>query len=195
MTMTMKFLSAAWTAVAPALGNHLWQSTVFLLVARLLTFVLRKNHARIRHALWLTASVKFLIPFSLITIIAGHWASPHPPNAPKSAVYVTIQQVSLPFSPALSVQQHAVEATRFSDLTDRLPALLAVWLCGFLVVCFLWYMRWRRISSLVRHAIPVGEGRELALLRKVESALGMHARTKLLLSRCSLEPGIFGITV
>lgn len=192
--MITKYLSAAWTAVAPALGNHLWQSTLFLLVAGLLTLALQNNYARIRYALWFTASVKFLIPFSLITLIAGHWASPRPPYAPKSAVYVTIQQVSLPFSPALSVQQRAIEATRLSNMTDLLPALLSVWLFGFLVVCLWWYVRWRRISSIVRRATPASEGRELAILRKAESAMGLQLRTKLLLSPCSLEPGIFGIT-
>ena len=39
-----------------ALANHLWQSTVFAGIAALLTVALRKNHARTRYWLWLTAS-------------------------------------------------------------------------------------------------------------------------------------------
>ena len=55
-----------WSTIAPGLGNHLWQSTVFVGFAALLTLALRKNHARARYWLWLAASLKFLIPFSLL---------------------------------------------------------------------------------------------------------------------------------
>ena len=47
-------------------ANHLWQSTLFALAAGLLTLMLRKNRAAIRHGVWLAASVKFLVPFSLL---------------------------------------------------------------------------------------------------------------------------------
>jgi uncharacterized protein (TIGR03435 family) len=193
--MSVRYLSAAWAAVAPALGNHLWQSTLFLLLAGFLTLVLRNNYARTRYALWLTASVKFLIPFSLLAVIGSHLTAPRPTSAPDAALYVTIQQIGLPFSvPAISAQPQTAAVTRFSSLTHLLlPALLAVWLSGFLAVCFAWYLRWRRVSALVRLAVPMREGRELAILREVEAAMGMPTRTKLLLSRASLEPGIFGI--
>src|SRR5437016_4907196 len=58
-----------------ALFNHLWQSTVFALIIWLLTLLLRGSRARRRHDLWLAASIKFLIPFSLFITIGGqiHW--------------------------------------------------------------------------------------------------------------------------
>jgi hypothetical protein len=52
-----KYLSGIWTAVAPSVGNHLWQSTLFALAAGLLTLVLRKNQARARYWLWLAAKL------------------------------------------------------------------------------------------------------------------------------------------
>jgi bla regulator protein BlaR1 len=64
--MIAKYLSWMWAALAPALGNHLWQSTLFALAAGVLTLTLRNNHARTRYWLWLAASVKFLVPFSLL---------------------------------------------------------------------------------------------------------------------------------
>ena len=64
--MIPKYFSAMWEAVAPALGNHIWQSTLFAVAAGLLTLTMRKNHARARYWLWLAASVKFLVPFSLL---------------------------------------------------------------------------------------------------------------------------------
>ena len=70
--MIPRYLSAMWPAIAPALGNHLWQSTIFAVIAGLLTLLLRKNQARTRYWLWLAASGKFLIPFSLLVSLGSH---------------------------------------------------------------------------------------------------------------------------
>ena len=53
--------------------NHIWESTLFAALVALLTMMLRKNAARVRHWLWLAASVKFLIPFSLLVGLGGHF--------------------------------------------------------------------------------------------------------------------------
>ena len=42
-------------------ANHLWQSTIFALTAPLLTLAFRKNRTKIGYALWLAASLKFLV--------------------------------------------------------------------------------------------------------------------------------------
>ena len=54
------------------IANHLWQSTLFALVATLLSFALRKNQARTRHTIWMLASLKFLVPFSLLVSAGSH---------------------------------------------------------------------------------------------------------------------------
>jgi bla regulator protein BlaR1 len=72
--MTAKYLSAMWAAIAPALGDHRWQSTAFAVMAGFLTLILRKNHARVRYWIWQAASVKFLIPFSLLVGIGSRLA-------------------------------------------------------------------------------------------------------------------------
>ena len=56
------------------LSNHLWQSTVFVALAALLAAALRKNRAHIRHAVWVTASLKFFVPFSLLLALGSQWA-------------------------------------------------------------------------------------------------------------------------
>ena len=84
-------LSAFWKDLAPALGNHLWQSTLFAAAAGLLTLLLRKNHARARYGLWLAASVKFLIPFSLLVSIGSRLAWSHPAPAATVRLYVTLE--------------------------------------------------------------------------------------------------------
>ena len=46
--------------------NHLWQSTVVAAAVALACAALRRNSPRLRYWLWLAASLKFLLPFSLL---------------------------------------------------------------------------------------------------------------------------------
>jgi ABC-type Fe3+ transport system permease subunit len=72
--MIPEHLYPTWRAIGATLGNHLWQSTLFAIVAGLLTLALRNNPARVRYWLWLAAAAKFLIPFSLLIGVGSHLA-------------------------------------------------------------------------------------------------------------------------
>lgn len=194
--MNAKSLSAIWEALGPAVGNHLWQSTVFLVAAGLLTLVLRKNQARGRYWLWLAASVKFLVPFSVLVAMGNHLAWLRGSAVSNTSVYVAVEEVSLPFTqPAIPAVPHVAAATVTLGTSHLLPAILAgLWLCGFVTVLILWCVRWRRISVAVRMAVPLSEGREVETLRRVERATGVRQPVELLLSKTMLEPGIFGMS-
>ena len=59
-----------------AVVDHLWQSTLCVVVAWLLALALRNNAARVRYWVWFAASIKFLVPFSLLTTFGNqfsHW--------------------------------------------------------------------------------------------------------------------------
>jgi len=182
------------SAVAPALGDHLWQSTLFVALAGLVTLVLQKNQARTRYWLWLAASIKFLLPFSLLVAIGRHLAGRGVYRAVQPEIYLAIEQFGQPFtSPALSAPR--VAPSTASGLPHVLPILLsALWLAGFLVVLFLCYARWRQVSSAVRKSVPLRAGREVAALRRMERLAGIRQPIKVLLSPAALEPGIFGMT-
>jgi bla regulator protein BlaR1 len=62
-------MSSEWL---PALANHLWQSTIVVAVAGLLVLMMRRYGAHVRYWIWFAASVKFLMPFSLL-IALGQW--------------------------------------------------------------------------------------------------------------------------
>jgi len=191
--MISNHLSVTWTALAPALGNHLWQSTLFAITVGLLTLTLQKNHARVRYWLWLAASVRFLIPFSLLVGIGSYLPWSHAVAGAKAGFYIAMEEVTQPFTePTVSMIPQGNAST---GLIHLLPTVLtAVWLCGFLVVIFQWYFRWRRISAAIRKTVPLQEGREVQALRRLERMGGMRKRTEMLVSQTSLEPGIFGIT-
>jgi len=193
--MIPKYLSAMWPAIAPALGNHLWQSTLCAVLTGLLTLLLRKNHARTRYWLWLAASAKFLIPFSLLVSVGSHLAWSRGSAGTKAGLYFAIEEVSQPFTyPMVSVNPRVTFSTFSLTPLHLLPALLtATWLCGFVVVLLVWCARWRRVSVAVRDAAQLREGREVEALRRLERAGGLRKRIEILVSPASLEPGIFGI--
>jgi bla regulator protein BlaR1 len=194
--MTPAHLSALWRGLAPGLGNHLWQSTLFAAAAGLLTFVLRKNHARARYWLWLAASVKFLIPFSLLVTTGSFLAWSHSSPAANGGLYVAMEEIGQPFTlPAMpmTVASPAGPAV-VSGLQHWIPGIfLATWLCGCAVVLFVWCARWRRVSTAMREAAPLQEGPEVDALRRQERMAGLRRPIEIVLSRASLEPGIFGI--
>ncbi len=132
-----------------SIDNHLWQSTAFVLAAALLTFVLRRNRARVRYWVWLTASVKFLIPFSLLIGLGSLLPVKTPPA--RRIVTFTAVQIAEPFSQPPA----PLAPTRHSR--DWLPiALAAVWACGFLFMATLRIRGWLRVRAAVRAAIPAG---------------------------------------
>jgi len=183
--MMARSLSEMLTACAPALGNHLWQSTLFAFAAGALTLILRRHQARTRYWLWLAASVKFLIPFSLLVGIGSGLAWLRGPGTGEhSGLYSAMQEIR--------VIARATPALAFPSLVHLLPVLVGVWLGGFVSVLSVWRLRWRKVRSAVGDAIPLREGREVETLRRMERIGGVR-RIDVLLSRAALEPGIFGI--
>jgi hypothetical protein len=133
-------------------ANHFWQSTLFAAAAWLLTMVLRKNHAGVRYRLWLAASVKFLIPFSLLVGAGSQFGWRTSPAMGPSPVSRAMDQISQPF--ALPVE--AVPTVAAAPSSNPVPALLlSVWFCGFAISAAVWYRWWRRFRAAIRAATPL----------------------------------------
>jgi bla regulator protein BlaR1 len=190
--MPSELLSAIETSIAPAIANHLWQSTLVAVAAALLTLTLRNNQARVRYWLWLTASIKFLIPFSILIGIGSHLTRSHHASSPiQSSLYFAMDQASQPFTQSAMVQAASTSpSNRFHLLPSTIEAL---WLCGFIAIVSTWITRWRRISQVMREAALITSGRELETLRRIETTIRTRAPLQILRSQSTLEPGIFGI--
>ncbi len=195
--MMSRHLSEVASAMAPGVANHLWQSTLFAILAALLALALRKNHARARYWLWLAASLKFLVPFSLLISMGSHLPWIRASAGTQVRLYSAMQQVSQPFTQATApVVSQAVSLTLVnpSGLMHALTlTLTTMWFCGFAVVVLIWGLRWREISAIAREARPLREGREVEVLRKLERVEGIRKPIETRLSQASMEPGIFGI--
>lgn len=172
--MIATFWNESWTA---ALVNHLWQSTIVVGVAWLLTSVLRRNHARVRYWVWLAASVKFLLPLSLL-IAAGEWLQPliAGPIIEKPSVAATLQQVAQPFAQVGLFEMGGARVA--AHRAEWIPiALVAVWACGALIVLGRFARAWSRVHAAKRAARP----------------LELPADVPALSSPILMEPGIFGV--
>jgi bla regulator protein blaR1 len=157
-------------------ANHLWQSTLFAAVAGLLTLALRKNRAQTRYWVWLVASVKFLVPFSLLVGVGSQLARHAAPVLIEPSLSYAIEQASQPFTAVLPLA--AVRGVAEASFIKRIPALLyALWLIGSAALIFSWWRRWRSLRVALRTATPL------------DLPLGMKA----LISSAFVEPGVFGV--
>jgi uncharacterized protein (TIGR03435 family) len=193
--MILPYLSSVWGAALPAVANHLWQSTLFAAVVGLLAWLLRKDHARVRYWLWLTASLKFLVPFALLVGLGRAFAVSGFHNGRQAAAYVAIEQFSQPFGhPVAMAVPAAAPSVAPSGFGQLLPVLIvAIWFGGSLIVLFTWCLRWRRMCKVLQCATPLVKGRELEALCRLELLAGIRKHIPLFLSSALFEPGIFGV--
>lgn len=155
-----------------ALENHLWQSTLFCCIVALLTLALRRNRAAVRHGLWLTASVKFLVPFSVLIGLGSQigWRKApilYPPQ------FEAVSQFSEPLAVLASPARPVSPGS-----SSPVPAVLfSLWFCGFAANGLAWWRRWQQVRAVWRAASP----------------LPLNLPIRVLSSGARLEPGVFGI--
>jgi beta-lactamase regulating signal transducer with metallopeptidase domain len=128
--------------------NHLWQSSCFVLLAALLAFALRRHSPKVRYWVWLSASLKFLVPFALLVSVGNEVPRPtaHSVPATSPVFSTTLVQIAEPFSPNPS-------PSPVHNLTRWLPiAIVVVWALGVLTIGLGWN---RDILERRRKGLPV----------------------------------------
>ena len=160
-----------------ALTNHLWQSTYIAGLVWILTLALRKNRAQIRYWLWFSASIKFLVPFALLTTLGGYLALT--PSAQKIAIHIavptvspTMVQIAQPFPGAVSLTPSHEKSRDWLPLT-----LFVIWASGCFGIMLMRCRDWFRIRAAVRASSVSG----IAASVPVRSSPGL------------LEPGVVGL--
>jgi beta-lactamase regulating signal transducer with metallopeptidase domain len=178
-------LESFWKPV----GEHLWQTTLLVAVVALLTVPLKKNRAEVRYTLWLIASLKFLIPVSLLVAAGNYFSRLRAPGIESPEILFLIRG---PFgaraTPDLASANDLTLAARFAP-----TILLMAWAMGVAAVMVFWWLRWRRTVAIVRNATQLKVGREFDMLRGLENANGMKGSVDLVAAAIPLEPGIVGL--
>jgi uncharacterized protein (TIGR03435 family) len=158
--------------------DHLWQSTLFTAAVWLVARAVRTNAARVRYWLWLAASVKFLIPLSLLVSFGERFAWRPAAVAPPPAVSSVIEQVLTPAAAGVAAAAPAAPIASAPPIVW--PAVLIVaWGLGVAFVLTEWWRQWRPIKRALRNARPID-------LREDKSLT-------VLASASMIEPGVFGI--
>jgi bla regulator protein BlaR1 len=174
-------------------GNHLLQSTVFAVLIWLITLLFRRNAASVRHALWVAASLKFLVPFTLLTVLGGYIQWPAAESASVARrVTMTMIDFSLPLAPAVE----APVATGKTALPNSgaLPVLaLGVWFAGFGTLLMRRFVDYRRVAASVRNAKRLQSGPEIDAVLRAREAAGIETGVDVRSSEAAFEPGVFGI--
>jgi len=170
--------------------DHLWQSSLFAASAWALTFALRRNHARARYVVWLAASVKFLIPFALLTAIgsAAHDRVPAPMASPPLALLNVVDAATVPFSSAHDVAGTVARTSEASGAGVIEWALFVMWLTGMLTLTTRWTARWVRLARVARRAAASTSGTDSRVL-----ALSSRRALPVAFVETNCEPGVFGI--
>jgi uncharacterized protein (TIGR03435 family) len=170
------------------LVNHLWQSTVFAAGAWLLTIVLRRNQARTRYRLWVVASVKFLIPFSILISAGERLQLRAVVPGVQPALSMVMNSITEPYSisagartgsealrTASTIVVRPVAAGQYGDWLVLL--LIGIWGCGLLLLLARWGRSWWHLHSALRAASPMMRVGDVPVLS----------------TPMRLEPGVFGI--
>jgi beta-lactamase regulating signal transducer with metallopeptidase domain len=152
--------------------DHLWQSTLFAAGAGLLTLTLRHNSARLRFRLWFAASLKFLLPFALLTALGERLSRFFPQALPRAIL------VLQPAAERFSAPVRALVPPQ-SEPASLVPFLVTAWLAGIALVLGVRLIRWSRLHAML------GNSQSLALTDV--------ARVDVRASDTLLEPGLVGI--
>ena len=161
---------------------HLWQSTLVAGAAWLFCrFVLASNRPQLRFLVWLTASIKFLIPFAVL-VEAGRLLGPRPelatPAPQAAAETVSTSGAALAVTPFGLSTGPAGSPDVAAMITT---AILAVWILGVLCVVASWVRGWMHVRAAVRGATPAGHFNGVPVLESQT----MHGD--------GVEPGVIGL--
>ena len=177
-----------------SVGNHLWQSTVCALVAALVARLVGSGHPHVQHRIWLVASAKFLLPFSLLVAAGATLRAAMGPTAVFPMLPASVSALSEPFS-GWTLRATAVAGS--SDLAPLLgwpvAVLLGFWGAGAALVLIARLVQWRRVSGLARLAPVLSEGREVEALARVGRSWNSRHRVTVRESSSLFEPAVLGV--
>jgi TonB family protein len=187
---------SAW--IWPRIINHLWQATLFFLIASLTVALLKRGLARWRYSIWLASLGRMAVP-SLLFLWLGQQLGLDLSYAPRQAADAshdtvqalpTVSRVIMPLSFPSDPVSSPHGRPRHSEVYC---VATLIWLSG-VVVLVCWQVQrslasWRTVKTGVR----LGSGRELDALKQARAALSVKRSISLILSSAASVPGVWGL--
>lgn len=175
---------AEWSAwVWPRLADHLWQATLFAVLAGLAAWLLRRGGAGARHAVWLIASAKFAIPAAALIFAAGKLRAIFPESISSLGAVPG-------FSPLVFRMVEPAGATLWGHTahSELLCALSVLWVAGVIACLCRWRSQKPRWTGLSRPG-PA----EMAALDRAKALLGFRGQVQMVISESCAEPVVCGV--
>lgn len=189
------------------LVNHLWQATLFSLLAYTATTLLRPAPASARYYVWLIALIKFALPSAFLIFLID-WAGVNAPALTNSVVEPSpivsaVSPILSPMRPPLAALQAAEQtsegaksfavayATPARGASNLYAALTCVWLTGCVLLFAFWWRRRRQLSATLRAGRVLEGGREVEALRRVQKWLGHRRQIRLMVTPAVSGPGVW----
>jgi beta-lactamase regulating signal transducer with metallopeptidase domain len=186
--------------------NHLWQATLFFVIAFAVSLLLRRGSARARYVLWLAVSLKFALPSAVIALalsVAGINVQSIVSESPHSTTTLSyirpvVSPIVIPTS-SLPVDQleYPTESSRnpSKPFDDRLIplAVCTVWVLGALTFLSVWLKRRRQISRAIENGPVIRAGREWEALQRVKEWLKIDRSIELIVTPEAREPGVWRV--
>jgi TonB family protein len=192
MTMMHEWLASQSGWWWPRIGDHLWQTTLFALLVFAATLALRQGPARVRHVLWMLASLKLLVPATLLVFLAERagisflWMMSSAPQIAGDPSLV--QGISEPVLMISNNYHLTVSSIRPLTHNELYCLLSAVWLVGSLSLLTVWGTRRRRFLQALKLGRRVTAGREWETFNRAKALLGLTTPVDLVLSQHKTEP-------
>jgi uncharacterized protein (TIGR03435 family) len=164
----------------PFIANHLWQSTIFVVLIAVVAACLRRSQARVRYTLWFCASLKFFLPFALLMTLGQQFKWSVPRKVTSVAVSTVLTQASEPFLLVTTSSVNGLPVTR-STWNPAWRILPYIWLAGCVAVLAVRIRQWRRIRRAMLASTPLD-------LPDLDIPFNVQVRTTSEL----LEPGVVG---
>ncbi len=158
--------------------SHLWQSTMFAIVIAGIAFLCRHKRAGVRFGLWLTASVKFLLPFGWLFALGRSVPGPVVYSSrvvAAEAVWTVWSSTGIPIA-------HVSSAASAAAVDRWQTLLLLVWVSGCLCVLRVRAREWRQARRLLAASEPC-----------VLPALAAPQCLPVRASAALLEPAVIGV--
>jgi beta-lactamase regulating signal transducer with metallopeptidase domain len=166
-----------------ALLNHLWQSTLVVIIVGVWAWLLREQRAALRYWLWFSAAAKFLVPFSLLVVLGSYFA---PRVSVTATLAPVLSRIVAPAPPELEIVPRSAPAPAAAGAGSGPPKapyargaqlLLGLWACGAGLVLGRWVLRWWRLRQTVEESVP----------------LSIAAPIPVRAAPTAMEPGVVGV--
>lgn len=169
--------STVWVG---AVANHLWQSTAFAAAAWGLTHLLRHQQARVRYIVWMSASLKFLVPFALLVSLGSEMRTVSRGIPSTRVITSTVMRATQPFQDEemVAAPVSRVDIPKGGSMQPWLLCAAGMtWMLGSAFLIAVWSREWLQLYRTAR----------------VGMVAGRFGNVPVKISETIREPGVFGV--